>query len=134
MPLLTRKHPAMPDSMDLRLKPIYLPMSSPVTSIRVQLPDGSQKELPAGSTPLDVAKSISPRLASAAVVARIRPLNGNGSTAAAAVLHETEGEAAMYSAENTHGERLVDLSAPLHEDVALEILTERTLTRSKCYD
>src|SRR5579884_778906 len=45
--------PAMPDSMDLRLKPIYLPMSSPVTSIRVQLPDGSQKELPAGSTPLD---------------------------------------------------------------------------------
>jgi threonyl-tRNA synthetase len=121
---MTPDAPCLPDSMDLRLESIYLPMSSPVSSIRVQLPDGSQKEMPAGSTPLDVAKSISPRLASAAVVARIRPLNGNGTTAAA-VPHEVEGEAAMYSAENTHGERLVDLSAPLNEDVALEILTEK---------
>src|SRR5215475_1203423 len=39
-------------------------------SIHVTLPDGSEKEVPKGSTALDVAKLISPRLADAAVVAR----------------------------------------------------------------
>jgi threonyl-tRNA synthetase len=42
--------------------------------IHVQLPDGSEKEVPRGSTALDVAKSISPRLAEAALVAKS---NGN---------------------------------------------------------
>ncbi|MGB7169229.1 MAG: TGS domain-containing protein, partial [Acidobacteriaceae bacterium] len=45
-----------------------------MSSIQVQLPDGSQREVPAGTTPLAIAESISPRLAQAAVVARIRPL------------------------------------------------------------
>src|SRR5229473_2973233 len=40
-------------------------------SITVTLPDGSSKTVPQGSRPLDIAKSISPRLADDAVVARV---------------------------------------------------------------
>src|SRR5213594_2862024 len=39
-------------------------------SIQIKLPDGSTKEVPKGTSPLDVAKSISPRLADAALVAK----------------------------------------------------------------
>src|SRR5229473_2564608 len=39
-------------------------------SIHVKLPDGSEKEVPTGTTALDVAKSISPRLADAALAAK----------------------------------------------------------------
>jgi threonyl-tRNA synthetase len=39
-------------------------------SIHIKLPDGSTKEVPKGTTALDVAKSISPRLADAALVAK----------------------------------------------------------------
>ena len=39
-------------------------------SIRVKLPDGSVKEVPKGTTALDIAKSISSRLADAALVAK----------------------------------------------------------------
>ncbi len=39
-------------------------------SIHVKLADGSEKEVPTGTTALDVAKSISPRLADAAIVAK----------------------------------------------------------------
>jgi threonyl-tRNA synthetase len=42
-----------------------------MSNITVTLPDGSQKVVPAGSSPLDIAKSISPRLADDAVVARV---------------------------------------------------------------
>ena len=42
--------------------------------ISIQLPDGSVREVARGTTALDVANSISPRLAAAVVVARIRPL------------------------------------------------------------
>src|SRR5580698_8095825 len=38
-------------------------------SIQVKLPDGSVKEVPKGTTALDIAKSISPRLADAALAA-----------------------------------------------------------------
>ena len=40
-------------------------------SLTVTLPDGSQKPVPGGTRPLDVAQSISPRLADDAVVARV---------------------------------------------------------------
>jgi threonyl-tRNA synthetase len=40
-------------------------------SLTITLPDGSQKSVPEGSSPLDVAKSIGPRLADDAVVARV---------------------------------------------------------------
>jgi threonyl-tRNA synthetase len=91
-----------------------------MASIQVQLPDGSVREVAAGTTPLAIAESISPRLAQAALVARIRPLK--------AAMNASAGdgtEASMYGAENPHAERLVDLSAPLQEDVALELLTDR---------
>jgi threonyl-tRNA synthetase len=42
-----------------------------MSSITITLPDGSQQQVLAGTTPLDVAKSISPRLADDAVVARV---------------------------------------------------------------
>ncbi len=42
-----------------------------MSSITITLPDGSQQNLPAGVTPLDVAQSISPRLADAALVAKV---------------------------------------------------------------
>jgi threonyl-tRNA synthetase len=89
--------------------------------IQVQLPDGSVREVPSGTTPLSIAESISPRLAQASVVARIRPLKA----APIAASSGTTGEAAMYAAEDTHAERLVDLSTPLQEDVALELLTDK---------
>src|SRR6202522_2475666 len=40
-------------------------------SLNITLPDGSQKNVPPGSSPLDIAKSIGPRLADDAVVARV---------------------------------------------------------------
>jgi threonyl-tRNA synthetase len=54
-------------------------------SLTITLPDGSEKQLPAGSRPLDVAQSIGQRLADDAVVARVngqlydltRPLEGH---------------------------------------------------------
>jgi threonyl-tRNA synthetase len=39
-------------------------------SIHIKLPDGTTKDVPKGTTPLDVAKDISPRLADAALVAK----------------------------------------------------------------
>jgi threonyl-tRNA synthetase len=42
-----------------------------MSNIQVTLPDGSVNEMPSGSSPLDVAKKISPRLADAALVAKV---------------------------------------------------------------
>ena len=39
-------------------------------SVQVKLPDGSAKQVPKGTTALEIAKSISPRLADAALVAK----------------------------------------------------------------
>ena len=65
--------------------------------------------------------SISPRLAAAVVVARIRPLTPVA--ADGAVVSEDTSEEAMYGGVED-GERLVDLAAPLMEDVALQLLKE----------
>src|SRR5438874_3215528 len=40
-------------------------------SLTITLPDGSQQSVPDGARPLDVAKSVSPRLAADAIVARV---------------------------------------------------------------
>ena len=42
-----------------------------MSSITVTLPDGSQRTLPAGTRPIDVAKSIGPRLAQEAIAAKV---------------------------------------------------------------
>src|SRR5437867_5084094 len=76
--------------------------------IHITLPDGSVKDVPKGTTPADVARSISPRLADAALVARVAaPASGREAP-------EKNGE----------GE-LVDLRRPLDRDVKLQILTEK---------
>jgi threonyl-tRNA synthetase len=90
--------------------------------IKVELPDGSVREVARGTTPNDIAMSISPRLAAAVVVARVKPLTTV--TATTVTEGEDEGsEAAMYGGAEG-GERLVDLSAPLTEDVSLQLLKE----------
>src|SRR5437667_11225264 len=68
--------------------------------IHITLPDGSVQEVPKGTTPADIARKISPRLADAALVARV------------AAPHNGEGE-------------LIDLRRPLDHDVKLHILTEK---------
>src|SRR2546430_12937769 len=68
--------------------------------IHITLPDGSVKDVPKGTTPADVARSISPRLADAALVAcEAGPNDGEG--------------------------ELVDLRRPLDRDAKLQILTEQ---------
>ncbi len=90
-------------------------------NIAVHLPDGSIREVPAGTTPLDIANTISPRLAAASVVARLSPVTTGTKTKATA---EGESEAAMYAAEDASATRLVDLATPLHADTKLELVKE----------
>jgi threonyl-tRNA synthetase len=90
-------------------------------TIAVHLPDGSIREVPAGTTPLDIANDISPRLAAASVVARLTPISGAKQLAAA---DEHASEAAMYSAEDAAAPRLVDLTTPLTADTKLELVKE----------
>jgi threonyl-tRNA synthetase len=68
-------------------------------SIRITFPDGSNKPFPRGTSPLDVAKQISPRLAKEVLVARL----GDGANAV------EEG-------------RLWDLGRPLEGDTKLALL------------
>jgi threonyl-tRNA synthetase len=42
-----------------------------MSSFNITLPDGSRQTVPAGTRPIDIAKSISPRLAADAIVARV---------------------------------------------------------------
>ncbi len=94
-------------------------MSNP---IKIQLPDGSVREVPPGTTPLQIAQSISPRLAAAAVVAKARPIAWAAANANQAALEISE--EAMYSGPSSAAERIIGLHAPLQEDLALELLKE----------
>src|SRR5271165_520796 len=89
-------------------------------NIHVKLPDGSVKDVPRGTSALDIAKSISPRLADAALAAQIKPLSSNGGGGNG---HKPATEAAAEPAQN-HAQ-LVDLTRPLEQDAELRILTER---------
>ncbi len=98
-------------------------------TIAIHLPDGSIREVPAGTTPLDIANSISSRLAAASVVARVTPIataaaNATNSVEESAPDGQSAGEAAMYAAEDVAAPRLVDLTAPLRASVKLELLKE----------
>jgi threonyl-tRNA synthetase len=90
-------------------------------TIAIHLPDGTVREVPAGTTPLDIANSISPRLAAAAVVARLTPLGD----AAPAATPDAHSETAMYAGQDESAPRLVDLSTPLTADTKLELVTEK---------
>ena len=94
--------------------------------IAVSLPDGAVREVPLGTTPLEIANSISPRLAAVSVVARITPVHaGESATEAAASEADAGSDAAMYAAGDAAAPRLVDLTTPLTEDVRLALLTEK---------
>jgi len=98
-------------------------------TIAIHLPDGAIREVPAGTTPLEIANSISPRLAAAAVVARLAPLTATQPTDSHGKSEGSSGEApaeaAMYASEDTTAPRMVDLNTPLHEDTRLELVTEK---------
>jgi threonyl-tRNA synthetase len=91
-------------------------------TIAIHLPDGSIREVAQGTTPLDIANSISPRLAAASVVARLTPLAV--ATTDTGKQPGDSAEAAMYAAEDTTAPRLVDLSTPLTADTRLELVKE----------
>src|SRR5580693_8299370 len=82
-------------------------MEQVVEQVQVTLPDGKVQEVPKGTTPADIARKISPRLADAALVARVTATNGTPLPDAPDL-----------------GE-LVDLRRPLEENVKLQILTEK---------
>jgi len=90
-------------------------------TISVHLPDGAIRQVPAGTTPLEIATSISPRLAAASVAARLVPLAG----ADAKTASEEPSEASMYATEDANAVRLVDLTMPLTADTKLELVTEK---------
>src|SRR5579871_4252263 len=101
-------------------------------NIQVTLPDGSKKEVSKGTTPLDVAKSISPRLADAALVAKIKP-------SAPSTQHSSPEQpgfnqqpsdgsktaASMHAAQPKDGWQFADLTKPLEQSAELRILTEK---------
>jgi threonyl-tRNA synthetase len=92
-------------------------------TIAVHLPDGAIREVPAGTTPLQIANEISPRLAAVSVVARLTPLAAAVAKDSASTA-EPAAEAAMYAAEDASAPRLVDLSTPLTADTRLELVKE----------
>jgi threonyl-tRNA synthetase len=94
-------------------------------TIAVHLPDGAIREVPAGTTPLEIANSISPRLAAVCVVARLTPVNAPKNAVEAAGTEEQPSEAAMYAAASASAPRLVDLTTPLTADTKLELITEK---------
>ncbi len=73
-----------------------------MSSIHITLPDGKSLEVPRGTTPAEIARKVSPRLAEEALVARV----------------SADGEGAS-------GGELVDLDRPLDGDARLVILTAK---------
>ncbi len=74
-------------------------------NIHIKLPDGSVKEVAKGTTALEIANSISPRLADAALAAKI----------------SSNGKEAGDGARST----LIDVARPLEKDTDLQILTDK---------
>src|SRR5437773_1085439 len=89
-------------------------------NFHIKLPDGSDKEFPKGTTALEVAKSISSRLADAAIAAKARSLSSNGSSSD----ERRTGETPVAPQSGSNGD-LIDLTRPLENDTELRILTER---------
>ncbi|HEY5026811.1 MAG TPA: threonine--tRNA ligase [Candidatus Angelobacter sp.] len=94
-------------------------------NIQVTLPDGSKKEVPSGTTPLDIARSISPRLADAALVAKIRPSAGSTPASTAEPQGESKEPVSMHAPAAKDGWQFADLTMPLEQDADLRLLTDR---------
>jgi threonyl-tRNA synthetase len=118
----------------------------PVTetsTIQITLPDGSKKDVPKGTTPHEIAKVISPRLAEAALAAKIKSRNADPSTALRSArddINKGSGSAAqddksggngsgapasMHAQQSKDGWITVDLAKPLEEDAEIKILTDK---------
>src|SRR5947207_12796967 len=94
--------------------------------IQVTLPDGSKRDLPKGTTALDVAKSISLRLADAALVAKIKPsATGTQHSVSEQPPEGSKAPASMHAQSSKDGWQFVDLTKPLQQDVELRLLTDR---------
>lgn len=91
-------------------------------TIQITLPDGSTRDVPRGTTPFQIAQSISPRLAEVVVVAKIRTSSPTEEGAEQDTA-STQTEEAMYSDVAT-AERIVDLAEPLNEPAQLWLLKE----------
>ena len=100
-------------------------MNNPAESIEIHLPDGSIRTVPSGTTVFEIAQSISPRLASASIVAKIKPMMRESSMQSLDSKQEGSDEEAMYAAEAAGAERLVDITTPISESVHLQLLTEK---------
>ena len=96
-------------------------------NIQVTLPDGSKKEVPRGTTPLEIARSISPRLAEAALVAKIKLSSNNGQPAPSTEQSADGGKtpASMHAQPSKDGWQFADLAKPLEQDVELRLMTDR---------
>jgi threonyl-tRNA synthetase len=98
-------------------------------TIAIHLPDGAIREVAAGTTPLEIANSISPRLAAASVAARLKPIAtappDEDSHCCGKETGDPSEEAAMYAAEDASAPRLVDLTTPLTASTRLELVTEK---------
>jgi len=100
-------------------------------TIHITMPDGAIREVPLGTTAAEIAQQISPRLAKEALVARVAPIHGPAAAAASASASaalekspDAAPEARMTSPANGEG-FLVDLCAPIDQDVKLSILTPK---------
>ena len=78
--------------------------------IHITLPDGTVKDVPKGTTAADIARSISPRLADAAFVAKA---------------YSSNGPLSGYGEPVSDGGYLIDLRRPLEQDLKLKILTDK---------
>src|SRR3984957_6650272 len=99
--------------------------------IHITMPDGAIREVPLGTTASEIAQQISPRLAKEALVARIAPIHGSAGAAASSAVNASDEkspdaapEALLTAAPNGEG-FLVDLRAPIDQDVQLSILTPK---------
>ena len=96
-------------------------------TIHITMPDGAIREVPLGTTAAEIAQQISPRLAKEALVARVAPIHGPIAAAASAAVGaapDAAPEAHLNPAANGEG-FLVDLRAPIDQDVRLSILTPK---------
>src|SRR5438552_18455733 len=85
------------------------PEVNKMETIHVTLPDGSVKDVPKGTTAADIARSISPRLADAALVAKV---------------YSNTGALSNFGEPVDDGGYLIDLRRPLEQDLKLKILTD----------
>ena len=97
------------------------------TTIQITLPDGSKRDVPKGTTPYEIAKAISPRLAEAALAAKVRSrvVSHESHADAASGGNGSDAPASMHAQQSKDGWVTVDLSKPLEQDAEIKILTDK---------